>query len=70
MLALLKAPAWANNLMEWTLSFTIIAYHATFAADLKGARVVLVLPEPSAIAPKDEGLLPTAKQPLPVLCQR
>lgn len=69
-LALLKAPAWANNLMEWTLSFTIIAYHATFAADLKGARVVLVLPEPSAIAPKDEGLLPTAKQPLPVLCQR
>lgn len=32
-LALLKAPAWTANLIEWTLSFTVVAYHATFAAD-------------------------------------
>jgi hypothetical protein len=45
-LALLKAPAWSCNLIEWLLSFTVIAFHITFAYDLKGARVAL-LPAPT-----------------------
>ena len=62
-LALFKAPAWSANLIEWTLSFLVVAYHVTFAADLKGARLALLLPEPSAtVAPKAEGLLPVKPQ--------
>ena len=57
-LALLKAPAWTANLIEWTLSFTVVVYHATFAADLKGARVALLLPDPAAVAPRAEAMLP------------
>jgi len=63
-LALLKAPAWASNLTEWALSFTVVAFHATLAADLRGARVALLLPAPAAVAvmaPNAEGLL-CAKQ--------
>jgi len=59
-LALRKAPAWASNLIEWTLSFTIIAFHATFVADLRGARVALLLPAPATVAvmtTNTEGLL-------------
>ena len=60
-LALLKAPAWTANLIEWTLSFTVVAYHATFAADLKGARVALLLPDPAR--PKAQSTSRTSENP-------
>ena len=42
-LALAKAPAWMPNLCEWTLALTVLLYHCTFAYDLRGARVALLL---------------------------
>ena len=42
--ALLKAPIWMANLCEWTLALTVLLYHCTFAYDLHGARLALVMP--------------------------
>lgn len=58
-LALCKAPAWAPNLIEWTLSFTVAAFHATFAYDLRNARIVLehTTVAPAPIATRTEALL-------------
>ena len=44
-LALTKVGSpWAPNLIEWTLAFTVAAFHATFAYDLKGASIALQMP--------------------------
>ena len=48
-LALLKAPAWSANLCEWTLALTVLLYHCTFAYDLSGARIALMLPAPTTL---------------------
>ncbi len=40
-LSLLKQPSWTTNLCEWTLALTVVAYHITFAYDLKKARLFL-----------------------------
>eukprot|EP00658_Telonema_sp_P-2_P083371 TRINITY_DN9005_c0_g7_i1.p1 TRINITY_DN9005_c0_g7~~TRINITY_DN9005_c0_g7_i1.p1 ORF type:complete len:231 (-),score=42.01 TRINITY_DN9005_c0_g7_i1:103-795(-) len=50
-LSLLKQPAWTSNLCEWTLAFTVVAYHATFAHDLRHARLNLVPPTSSEASP-------------------
>ena len=42
-LAALKQPSWESNLCEWTLAFSVIAYHATFAVDLANARITLIM---------------------------
>ena len=47
-LALLKAPIWMANLCEWTLAVTVLLFHCTFAYDLHGATISLVMPTPPA----------------------
>lgn len=50
-LALLKAPGWTANLLEWLLSLSVVAFHLTFAYDTRGKRLQMVDATRSAPAP-------------------
>ena len=50
-LALLKAPGWTANLLEWLLSLSVVAFHLTFAYDTWGKRLQMVDATRSAPAP-------------------
>jgi hypothetical protein len=49
---LLGASGWAKHhnthLLEWILAFTVMGFHLSIAADLRGAKLTMVLPPPVA----------------------
>jgi hypothetical protein len=62
-LALVKAPSWSTNLIEWTLAVDVVFFHATIAYDLRGSRLQLLAPQTSRVTPNEALLASDAKLP-------